>query len=75
MISAASLTAALATPALALTGTGDGTGSTRLGAHGAAVEDLISSYSDCSNITTVYDTFIGNGTWEAEVAANCTGFR
>lgn len=69
-------TASVAAGSVTLVGTGWGTGSTLSAAQTAANHDLISSYSGCKGPFVLVDSGQNaDGTWFAEVKANCTGIR
>ena len=75
MAGAAALTVTLASPALAFGATATGSGSSSSAAASDARLNLISNYVGCGNITLIYDNYVGNGTWSAEVWGNCSGIR
>jgi hypothetical protein len=77
VIGAAALTATLTMSAHASSWEyGSGYGSSSPQAHGAAMTDLVSTYSHCSSFKLVSDTYQGNDgnmSWYAVVEGLCTG--
>ncbi|TDQ00561.1 hypothetical protein EV186_102422 [Labedaea rhizosphaerae] len=53
----------------------EGYGATSSAAQSAAVRELNGDYFGCGPWVLVYDNQLANGTWDAEVAANCQGYR
>lgn len=53
----------------------EGYGATSADAQQAAVSELNGDYFGCGPWVLVYDTQTANGTWDAEVVANCKGYR
>ena len=75
IIGAAALATTLTTSARASSWEyGYGFGNTAQQAHGAAVNDLVSSWSDCIDVHLVSDTRDGNS-WDAVEAGFCAGPR
>ena len=69
-------TASAAAGSVTLIGTGWGTGATLTAAQSAANRDLIGSYSGCKAPFVLADSGQNpDGTWFAQVKANCTGIR